>query len=272
MSTSQDESQDASDQWAQTQVQGAPDQRPAAPFGASGYGAPGSPGYGAPGYGAVGHESPAYVPPTIPPGYGAIAHAPSGAAAITAGVLALLGAVAQLFILGITVIAFVGLSAFAVEFGEGVGGVAVFVGLMCVISLAIVVVLTLGGVNLLRGKQSGRIMTAIGSVVMILLQGILLVIVLIAPSEGVLSMVFNVLFFLFPVATLILALLPQTSEWIAAKEASRLVPVFYPPPSYGYGGYGQGGYGQGGYGQGGYGQGGYGQGGNGYGHGPRGYY
>ena len=165
----------------------------------SGQGFPGQPGY------PVGH-------PPFPPSR------PSAATALSAGILALFGGIAGLgfAVFGVASMAHHGFDA------KGVLYDLVFVGYATV--------LLVGAVLLLQRKTIGKVLVA-GSCAVAVLAGLTAVVQAIMNGAADLAVGFAVIIvplFVFPIATLVLALLPSTAKWLAPRPDSTS-PQPYPP-------------------------------------------
>ncbi|MEV0712269.1 DUF4064 domain-containing protein [Nocardia aurea] len=171
-----------------------------------------------------------------PGGYSMPAAAPNGATAIIAGVLAGLGALSNLVGGGFNV-------AFsAADFGSdlsefdstgllGNESYSTFALVTGIVSIITAVVLGVGAIMLFNRKALGRTLVAAACAVCILSQLVGVVVVLgllsstdVSPVSGGLSGIFSIV---FPVATLVLALVPATSRWLAHRPTEV-------PPGYGY--------------------------------------
>lgn len=170
-----------------------------------------------------------YQPPAMPP----LAPAsPSGGTGITAGVLAGLGALANL---GAGIFGLVGLAALnsdsTFQSTSGIsGGVSALLIVMTLLSVVIGLVLLAGTVTLLQRKMVGRwlvvagcAMTIVGSLVSLGLSAAVTARYGYYGGNG-----FAVLGLIFPIATLVLALLPRTTAWIQTKP-NPLAPQSYSP-------------------------------------------
>lgn len=170
-----------------------------------------------------------YPPPAIPP----LAPAsPSGGTGITAGVLAGLGALANL---GAGIFGLIGLAALnsdsTFQSASGIsGGVSALLIVMTLLSVVIGLVLLAGTVMLLQRKMVGRwlvvagcAMTIVGSLISLGLSAAVTARYGYYGGNG-----FAVLGLIFPIATLVLALLPATTAWIHAKS-NPFAPQSYSP-------------------------------------------
>ncbi|WP_194816731.1 hypothetical protein [Nocardia sp. XZ_19_385] len=161
---------------------------------------------------------------------------PSGGTAISAGVLAALGTVAQL-------LGGVGVLWLALATSDGLSdedGLYAFVLVGAGFALLTAVLLGIGSVTLFLRKAIGRILIAVGCAIHILAQIASIVVSVAAVGEyadddligtglgGLIGIV-------FPIATLILVLLPSTARWLAYRPAEAGYPPYapgYPPAGY----------------------------------------
>jgi hypothetical protein len=156
---------------------------------------------------------------------------PSGGTGITAGVLAGLGALANL---GAGIFGLIGLAAInsdsTLGSSELSGGVSALLVVTVLISVVVGIVLLAGAITLLQRKMIGRwlvvagcAMTIVGSLISLGLSAAVTARYGYYGGGG-----FAVLGLVFPVATLVLALLPATTAWIQAKP-NPLAPQPYSP-------------------------------------------
>ncbi|MGW4845041.1 hypothetical protein [Nocardia brasiliensis] len=169
------------------------------------------------------------------PGYPGVVPAPSGATAITAGVLACVGAVGQL--LGGAVNLVFGIIDIGHELGEydstgllGQSWYRTFALTTGVVAMVTAVPLGVGAIGLLRRKQFGRMLVVVGCVAVIVLGIVSFALVQSAggswdSSLGVSTGISGLVGLLFPVGTAVLALVPATTRWLAHTPA---------PPAYPY--------------------------------------
>ncbi|MFC9434423.1 hypothetical protein [Nocardia sp. NPDC057030] len=170
------------------------------------------------------------------PGYSTGMPAPSGATAITAGVLACVGAVGQLLGGGIS-LAF-GLIGWQLDEYDTTGLFAedwfqTWAIASGAISLVVAIVLGVGAIGMFSRKSFGRLLVVVGCVGVIVAEIVGFAIVRSFDGtdsfSGTLSGGASGLFgLIFPIATAVLALLPMTSRWLAHT------PVATMPQQYGY--------------------------------------
>ena len=179
----------------------------------------GQPGYGQSAYGQGPYGQGAYGQPGGYP-----TPRPSGGTAITAAVLSFLGGAAALFGIIANVVAVVAIAALS-DLEASLPGWYTGVLVMSVIAEIILAVLLIwGGVAVLRHKMIGRLLVAGGCGVAIVfgLIGSIAGLAVEAQlrddniSTGIGSGAFGFVGLIFPVATMILVLVPPTAEWIAA--------------------------------------------------------
>ncbi|WP_405181500.1 hypothetical protein OG225_10475 [Nocardia sp. NBC_01377] len=169
------------------------------------------------------------------------APAPSGATAIIAGVSACLGVLGNLG--GAVVLLVIGVARGGVEFAgidlldllryrgyytfPSVVAVAVGVG-----HIITAIVLAVGAIMLFNRKASGRALAVAGCAGTILwrIVGVIGIVRIIGPEEvgPVLGGEGALVSVIFPIATMILALVPATSKWLAYRPSSAR--PGYPPP------------------------------------------
>lgn len=167
----------------------------------------------------------AQAAPSYPQGYGA--PAPSGATAITASVLSLLGGAGQLFGAFTTVAALATISQATSLLGtDGLPGW--YGGTMTVtviVQFALAAALLVGGGALLTRKLWARIVIA-GACGVALALGIVGLLIAAAVSSHIpseyatgqgFSMIIGIMGLIFPVATAVLALLPSTRQWCQTR-------------------------------------------------------
>ncbi|WP_054811566.1 hypothetical protein [Nocardia arizonensis] len=184
----------------------------------------------------------AYDP--YPPAYGLPRAVPNAGTAITAGILAILGFVANVLGGGFSI--WMGLSEFGSRYSDydstgllGNDDYYDFLVVVGVVSLVIAIMLGVGSLLLFNRKSMGRALIAAGCVLTVISQIASLIFVVSAPagaSTPLSSGLGGVIGMVFPIATLVLALVPATGRWLAHR----------PPPA-GAPGYGQPGYPQPGY-------------------------
>ncbi|MFE5570749.1 hypothetical protein ACFQ68_37545 [Amycolatopsis japonica] len=171
-----------------------------------------------------GYPAPGAYPP---PG---MARQPSGATGIIAGILAILGG---LWFLAGTVSHVIELSHYVISFLV-VGAVLDFVSAALLLG---------GGILLLVRKRAGRVLTVIGSAGAIGFVALTFLFRAIGSSfyfsYGGVMLHFGFGWLLFVVlipaiATLVLALIPPTGRWLAAKNTPTQPPNFGYPPQPGY--------------------------------------
>ncbi|MFI7003976.1 hypothetical protein [Nocardia sp. NPDC050175] len=170
------------------------------------------------------------------PAYSPGMSAPSGATAITAGVLACVGAVAELFGGGVSLV----FGIIGAQLGEydttglfSEGWFQTWAIVSGAIGLVAAVLLGVGAVAMFTRKSFGRVLIVVGCVAAIAvgITGTVLVHSSDTTSDSLSSLsggVGGLLGLIFPVATAVLALLPMTSRWLAHT------PVAAAPPPYGY--------------------------------------
>lgn len=146
---------------------------------------------------------------------------PSGATAIIAGLLAMLGALIGLFMGVMSVVTTIADGEF-----EVIGALAGLVG------TAFGLALLIGAILLLLRKMIGRRLVVSGCVMAVVLGMIVMCDMIIGisgnPSREPVSIGLTVMMgFVFPVVTLVLAMLPSTAMWIRAKQ--NAVAPQYPP-------------------------------------------
>ncbi|MET7769175.1 hypothetical protein [Nocardia sp. NPDC005366] len=182
--------------------------------------------------------------PNYPGGYdpypGGYASAPGGATAIITGVLACLGALANLF--GGVIGVWLGSSQYGADLADydstgllGNDGYYTFVLVTGIVELITAPILAVGAIMLFNRKVLGRTLIVAGCLVVIVSQiggtGVLLSSVDTGGAfTGGVGGIFGAV---FPIATLILALVPATSRWLAYRP-STVAPPGYPQPGYGY--------------------------------------
>lgn len=192
------------------------------PNGPYGQGLPGQPGYPQqPGHPPPGYPQQPYgMPPSAPV-------PPSGVTGIIAGVLAGLGGLAN--VVGGLFMAF-GLSLLIGETSDAAG--SAWTPLVAITGLNIVagVLLLIGTVTLLLRKMIGRWLVAAGCSASILSTLINLTWTpsAIADYEYDRGVAADLVGVIFPIATLVLVLLPSTAAWIRAKQ-NPIAPQPYPP-------------------------------------------
>ncbi|MED5815785.1 hypothetical protein VST63_25790 [Mycolicibacterium sp. 050232] len=192
-------------------------------------GYPQQPGFPQPGYpqqsGFPGGQQPYGLPP-IPPA------APSGVTGIIAGALAVLGVLSNFGSGGI------GLFALAVLGNEDAvgasdsisGGVRPWLIVTAVLCLVSGLLLLIGAVTLFQRKMIGRWLVVAGCALTII-SGLVSFGVSLTKLEGYVPMGENALSLVglvFPIATIVLVLMPPTAAWIRAKQ-NPVAPQFYPP-------------------------------------------
>ncbi|WP_433660913.1 hypothetical protein ACQPW1_01095 [Nocardia sp. CA-128927] len=170
------------------------------------------------------------------PAYATGMSAPSGATAITAGVLACVGSVGELFGGGIS-LAF-GLIGWELDDYDTTGLLSedwfqTWAIVSGAIALVAAIVLAVGAVAMFSRKTFGRLLVVVGCVAVIVSDGVGFALTRShdssSDSYGALTGgVGGLLGLIFPVATAILALLPMTSRWLAHT------PVAAVPQQYGY--------------------------------------
>lgn len=204
------------------------------------YGQP-QPGYPQPAYGSASVPGAGYPSPHA---YGApypVQPTPSSATGIIAAILAFLG------VLHVAIGVFSSLYTMFDDTGRGPGWFVVLMLVLALINFAIGVCLGVGGALLVQGKKLGQRLVVIGSGTVIAIQLLSMLFVLIAASSmaspdaaavtiggGLVTMVLLI----FPVATIVLALLPTTRDWIQAKSAGGVGAAPAGPQQYGADQYG----------------------------------
>ncbi|AFT98087.1 hypothetical protein [Nocardia brasiliensis] len=171
------------------------------------------------------------------PGYPGVVPAPSSATAITAGVLACVGAFGQL--LGGAVNLVFGIVDIGHELGEydatgllGQSWYRTFALTSGVAAMLSAVLLGVGAIGLLRRKQFGRMLVVVGCAVVIVLGIVSFALVQSAggswdSSLGLSTGISGLVTLLFPVGTAALALVPATTRWLAHTPAAY---PYAPPP------------------------------------------
>ncbi|MEV6909851.1 hypothetical protein [Amycolatopsis sp. NPDC051071] len=165
-----------------------------------------------------------YPPPGAypPPG---MAPKPNGATGIIAAILAILGGV--WFLAGVVL--------HVIELSDDVDSFLVIGAVLDFVSAAL---LLLGGILLLMRKGAGRVLTAVGAAFPLFMVLVTIVVRSLGLdfyfSYGGLSLFFGIggvlIQVLLPaIATLVLALIPPTARWVAAKKQAAV-----PPPHFGY--------------------------------------
>ncbi|MCV7066668.1 hypothetical protein H7H51_14845 [Mycolicibacterium farcinogenes] len=154
---------------------------------------------------------------------------PSGTTGTIAAVLAALGAVAGL---GGGVLAAIGLSA-ASGMSSLSGGVYALLIALVLFSFVFGLMIATGAVLLFQRKMLGRWLV-VGACVLAILSGLISFGVSAAATAAVYGSysagnggVLNLVTLVFPIATLVLALLPSTTAWIKAKP-NPVAPQYYP--------------------------------------------
>ncbi|MFD6155612.1 hypothetical protein ACFWF7_11750 [Nocardia sp. NPDC060256] len=170
--------------------------------------------------------------PAYPPGM----PAPSGATAITAGVLACVGAVTELFGGGVSLV----FGIIGARLGEydttglfSEGWFQTWAIASGAIGLIAAVLLGVGAVAMFTRKSFGRVLIVVGCVAVIVvgITGTVLVHSVNTNSDSLSSLsggIGGLFGLIFPVATAVLALLPMTGRWLAHT------PVAAAPQPYGY--------------------------------------
>ncbi|MEV0249898.1 hypothetical protein AB0H76_25080 [Nocardia sp. NPDC050712] len=188
-------------------------------------------------------------------GYAPGPAAPSGGTAITAGVLAALGAVSQLAGAAISLTTSTVFTDSGLSDSDLTSQLRTLMTVTSVVSFLVAALLGGGAVLLFLRKAAGRILVAAGCGLVIVAQlaNTVLMATLFADLDddgsvlavAGLSAVFSLI---FPIVTLVLALLPATARWLAHRPAEAGYPYGQPPMGYqqpnpyGYnpsGGYGQ---------------------------------
>lgn len=171
------------------------------------------------------------------PAYSTGSSAPSGATAITAGVLAAVGAVAELFGGGLSLaFGFIGSS---LEEYDTTGLFSqswyqTWALVSGALGLVIAVLLGVGAVAMFSRKSFGRVLVVVGCAATIAtgVAGTVLFHSLATSSDSLSAIsggIGGLLGLIFPVATAVLALLPATSRWLAHTPVAA-VPQQYPYP------------------------------------------
>ncbi|CAM3939056.1 hypothetical protein NONI108955_00265 [Nocardia ninae] len=170
------------------------------------------------------------------PAYSAGVPAPSGATAVTAGVLACVGSIGQLLGGGISLaFGFIGwqLQDYDTSGLFSQDWFQTWAIVSGVLSLVIAVVLGVGAVAMFSRKSFGRLLVVVGCVTVVVAEivGFALVSSIDGSSDGlgvISGSAGSLIGLIFPVATAILALLPPTSRWLAHSPAAAI------PQQYGY--------------------------------------
>ncbi|MGV9670000.1 hypothetical protein ACWDPV_05325 [Gordonia sp. NPDC003504] len=198
-------------------------QPPASPYGQQPP-AYGQPAYGQPAYGqqpAWGQQQPAAYPGAYPqnPFGDPYVQPVSRGTAIAASVLAFLGALHMLVSLVIAI------WVFASDDYYQTGATVVLLSISIIIYLAVLALLLTGGILFLRQKKIGRLLVVIGAGLVVAFQ-ILDVIVTVAAGIGAGGAygagyaagagIVGLLILIFPIVTIVLALIPPTTRWLNA--------------------------------------------------------
>ncbi|MFI9405709.1 hypothetical protein [Nocardia sp. NPDC052316] len=170
------------------------------------------------------------------PAYSAGVPAPSGATAVTAGVLACIGSIGQLLGGGIS-LAF-GLIGWQLQDYDTSGLFSqdwfqTWAIVSGVLSLVTAVVLGVGAVAMFSRRSFGRLLVVVGCVTVVVAQlvGFVLVRSIDGSSDGlgvISDDAGSLIGLIFPVATAVLALIPPTTRWLAYSPAAAV------PRQYGY--------------------------------------
>lgn len=205
------------------------------PYGPYGQGFPGQPGQQPqqPGYPPSGYPQQGGFPQQP---YGMPTTEPSSVTGTIAAVLAALGAVAGL---GGGVLAAIGLAAVSGMSGMS-GGVYALLVAVVLFDFVFGLMIATGAVLLFQRKMLGRWLV-VGACALAILSSLVSfgVSAAVVKASGYSTYsagsggVFNLVGLVFPIATLVLALLPSTTAWINAKP-NPVAPQFYPsmPPQY----------------------------------------
>ncbi|WP_194832565.1 hypothetical protein [Nocardia sp. XZ_19_369] len=173
------------------------------------------------------------------PAYSAGVPAPSGATSVTAGVLACVGSIGQLLGGGISLaFGFIGwqLQDYDTSGLFSQDWFQTWAIVSGVLSLVIAVVLGVGAVAMFSRKSFGRLLVVVGCVTVVVAEivGFALVSSIDGSSDGlgvISGSAGSLIGLIFPVATVILALLPPTSRWLAHSPAAAIPqPYGYPYP------------------------------------------
>ncbi|WP_135459651.1 hypothetical protein [Mycobacterium sp. DL99] len=151
---------------------------------------------------------------------------PSGATGITAAVLAAFGAVAGL---GSGVIAAIAIAAAATSSAASGREVAVLISVL-VLNSGFGLMNAIGAVLLYERKMRGRRLV-VGACAMAILSTLVIFVATAAQASSFGShgrSIFTLVTLVFPIVTLVLALLPSTGAWIEAKQ-KPVAPQPYPP-------------------------------------------
>lgn len=181
----------------------------------------------------------------------------SGATAIIAGVLAILGGLVALIGVVGGIIASVAFSemqdqvqsydSYATSSSSFPGWFAGYLLAMSVVQAGVAILLLVGAVMLFVKKAAGRWMVAAGCV-LVILSGVIGFMATMSltgdlPDGGgitIMSGGFGLVILVFPIATLVLALLPATARWCSQAKQQPMVPAYgqpggFTPPSGGFG-------------------------------------
>ncbi|GAC48037.1 hypothetical protein [Gordonia aichiensis] len=211
------------------------------PFDQPQYGQPpyGQPQYGQPQYGQFRYGQPQYGQPFAGYGVPRVPTSTSGATAIVASVLALLGTFVGLVGIAVSVIALVGVGSHMTT------GLLVWAVVDLLVVIASTGLLATGGVQLLRRRAIGRWLIVAGCALTILM-GIadtLISAVFFSATYSVNTsstfhapLLVSLISLVFPVAAIILALVPSTAAYCAAPGLAQ---PGYPQPGYPQPGYPQ---------------------------------
>lgn len=150
---------------------------------------------------------------------------PSGVTGITAAVLAAFGAVAGL---GSGVLAAIAIAAAATSSAASGREVAVLISVL-VLNCGFGLMNAIGAVMLYERKMRGRRLV-VGACALAILSTLILFVATAteASSYGQARGIYAVVTLIFPIVTLVLALLPSTGAWIEAKQ-KPVAPQTYPP-------------------------------------------
>lgn len=212
------------------------------PYGPYGQGVPGQPGQPQPGFPQqAGYpQPPGFPPPGFPPQgfppqggyphqpYGMPSPEPSGVTGTIAAVLAALGAAAGL---GGGLVAAIGIAATGTDSSLSGGVYAVLIALI-LFNFVFGLMIAVGAVLLFQRKMLGRWLVVGACALAILSSLISFGVTAAATSESYGSYagsgVFTLFGLIFPIATLVLAMVPSTTAWIQARP-NPVAPQFYPP-------------------------------------------
>ncbi|MFD0362110.1 hypothetical protein ACFQZZ_11730 [Nocardia sp. GCM10030253] len=182
--------------------------------------------------------------PQYPGGYDpypSIQPAPNGATAIIAGVLAILGSLANLVSGGLDLV--IGISDFGRDYADydstgllGKSWFTTYFVIIGVLALVVAVLLGVGGVMMFLRKAVGRFVVVAGCVLVVVagIAGFVILLEITGSTTGssiLTSGISSGIGLIFPVITATLALLPATAKWLNYDQSSAY-PQPYPPARY----------------------------------------